>query len=64
MSKTELTPEQITWEYCSGEMWSGYPCGTVGCPYCGGPEGVEATRSMVADYVGRNRRKKTDAIRN
>ena len=29
---------EIGWAFCENELWHGYPCGTEGCPHCGGPD--------------------------
>ncbi|HBH88424.1 MAG TPA: hypothetical protein DDY27_00885 [Hyphomonadaceae bacterium] len=43
--------QEITYLYCENEMWSGYPCGTEGCPHCGGPDGVEETKKYVSSVM-------------
>lgn len=42
---------EITYLYCENEMWSGYPCGTEGCPHCGGPDHVEETMKYVMSLL-------------
>ena len=49
----KLTAEEIIYAYCANEMYSGYPCGTEGCPHRGGPENVEETKKRIAAYMKR-----------
>jgi hypothetical protein len=31
-----MTNAEEAYAYCENEMWYGCPCGTEGCPHCGG----------------------------
>lgn len=50
-----LTPQETAWAYCENEIYSGYPCRTEGCPYCGGPEHADKVLEQIRRWMNAKR---------
>ena len=46
-----MDTRQQAYEYCANEFYAGYPCGTEGCPTCGGQQQPETNMSSITELA-------------